>query len=57
MEIFSPSESLETKVFWGGLGFVNNTAENLAEKLFGTTVDELRGIDGNNEESAMTTTK
>ena len=31
-------------------GFVDNTAKNLAE-VFGTTVDELREIDANNEES------
>ena len=31
--------------------FVDNTAENLAEELFGNTVDELREIDANNEES------
>ena len=32
-------------------GFVDNTAKNLAEELFGTTLDELREIDANNEES------
>ena len=32
-------------------GFVNNTAENLAEELFRATVDGLREIDANNEES------
>ena len=32
-------------------GFVDNTAENLAEELFGATVDELRETDANNEES------
>ena len=32
-------------------GFVDNTAENLEEELFGATVDELREIDLNNEES------
>ena len=32
-------------------GFVDNTAKNLAEELFGTTIDELREIDMNNEES------
>ena len=32
-------------------GFVNNTAENLAEEMFGTTVGELHEIDANNEES------
>ena len=32
-------------------GFVDNTAENLAEELLGATVDELREIDVNNEES------
>ena len=32
-------------------GFVNNTAENLAEELFSATVDGLREIDANNEES------
>ena len=32
-------------------GFPDNTAKNLAEELFGTTVDELREIDMNNEES------
>ena len=32
-------------------GFVDNTTENLAEELFGATVDELREIDANNEES------
>ena len=31
--------------------FVDNTAKNLAEELFGTTVDELREIDANNEKS------
>ena len=31
-------------------GFVDNTAVNLAEELFGNTVDELREIDANNEE-------
>ena len=31
--------------------FVDNTAENLAEELFGNTVDELSEIDANNEES------
>ena len=31
-------------------GFVDNTAEILAEELFGATVDELREIDANNEE-------
>ena len=41
-------------------GFVDNTAKNLAEKLFGNTVDELREINANNEESDdydMITTK
>ena len=40
--------------------FVDNTAENLAEEPFGNTVDELRKIDANNEESDdedMITTK
>ena len=32
-------------------GFVDNTAENLAEELFGATVDELHEIDVSNEES------
>ena len=32
-------------------GFVNNTAENLAEELFGTTVGELHEINVTNEES------
>ena len=32
-------------------GFVDNTAEHLAEELFGATVDELREIDANNEEN------
>ena len=32
-------------------GFVDNTTENVAEELFGATVDELREIDANNEES------
>ena len=32
-------------------GFIDNTAENLAEELFGVTVDELREIDASNEES------
>ena len=32
-------------------GFVDSTAENLAEELFRTTVDELHEIDVNNEES------
>ena len=32
-------------------GFVDNTAENLAEELSGITVDELCEIDANNEES------
>ena len=32
-------------------GFVDNTAENLAEELLGATVDELRETDVNNEES------
>ena len=32
-------------------GFVDNSAENLAEELFGATVEELREIDANNEES------
>ena len=32
-------------------GFVDNTAENWAEELFGGTADELREIDVNNEES------
>ena len=33
-------------------GFVDNTAaENLAEELFGTTVEELCEIDAKNEES------
>ena len=32
-------------------GFVDNTTENLAEEVFGATVDELREIDANNEES------
>ena len=32
-------------------GFVDNNAENLAEELFGTIVDELCEIDPNNEES------
>ena len=32
-------------------GFVDNTTENLAEELFRATVDELREIDANNEES------
>ena len=31
--------------------FVDNTAENLAEELFGATVNELREIDANNDES------
>ena len=31
--------------------FFDNTAKNLAEELFGTTVDELREIDANNEKS------
>ena len=31
--------------------FVDNTAKNLAEELFGTTVDELRETDANDEES------
>ena len=32
-------------------GFVDCTAENLAEELFGVNVDELHEIDANNEES------
>ena len=32
-------------------GLVDNTAENLTEELFGATVDELREIDANNEDS------
>ena len=32
-------------------GFVNNTAENLVEELFGTTIGELHEINANNEES------
>ena len=32
-------------------GFVDNTTKNLAEELFGATVDELRETDENNEES------
>ena len=32
-------------------GFVDNTAENLAEELLGATVDELCEIDAYNEES------
>ena len=32
-------------------GFVDNIVKNLAEKLFASTVDELREIDVNNEES------
>ena len=32
-------------------GFVDNTAENLAEELLGVTVDELHETDANNEES------
>ena len=32
-------------------GFVDNIVKNLAEKLFAATVDELREIDVNNEES------
>ena len=32
-------------------GFLDNTAKNLAEELFGATVDELGEIDANNEES------
>ena len=32
-------------------GFVDNTAENLTEELFGAIVDELREIDANNEET------
>ena len=32
-------------------GFVDNAAKNLAEELFGATVDELQEIDANNEES------
>ena len=31
--------------------FFDNIVENLAEELFGATVDELREIDANNEES------
>ena len=31
--------------------FVDNTAKNLAEEVFGTTVDELHEIDANNEEN------
>ena len=31
-------------------GFVDNTAKNWAEELFGGTADELREIDVNNEE-------
>ena len=32
-------------------GFVDNTAENLAEELFGATVDELHEIDVSNEKT------
>ena len=32
-------------------GFVDNAVKNLAEELFGATVDELQEIDANNEES------
>ena len=37
--------------FFKKCGFVDNTAENLAGELFGTTVEELRVIDANNQES------